>query len=96
MNLRDENKPGKLTIRKTNRCMRRNEIEQSAIIYQKKESYNDLDGESTNANDGRSTSPFGNSFGILGGDTGNGGFLGSAIEMSAAGAGVVPDGIYTL
>ena len=58
--------------------------------------YNDLDGESTNANDGRSTSPFGNSFGILGGDTGNGGFLGSAIEMSAAGAGVVPDGIYTL
>ena len=38
VNLRDENKPGNLTIRKTNRCMRRNEIEQSAIIYQKKES----------------------------------------------------------
>jgi hypothetical protein len=55
-----------------------------------------LDKESTTANDGRSTSPFGNSFGFLGGDAGNGGLLGSAIEMSAAGAGVVPDGMCPL
>ncbi|EFX74666.1 hypothetical protein DAPPUDRAFT_199755 [Daphnia pulex] len=58
--------------------------------------YNDLDKESTTANDVRSTSPFGNSFGFLGGDAGNGGLLGSAIEMSAAGAGVVPDDTFTV
>lgn len=56
--------------------------------------YNDLDRESTTTSDGRSTSPFGNSFGFPGGENGNGGLLGSAIEMSAAGAGVVPDGSY--
>ncbi len=54
--------------------------------------YNDLDRESSIAGDGRSTSPFSNSFGFSGSDIGNGGLLGSAIEMSAAGAGVVPDG----
>ncbi|KZS14128.1 Synaptic vesicle 2-related protein [Daphnia magna] len=58
--------------------------------------YNDLDGESSITNDGRSTSPFSNSFGFLGGDSGNGGLLGSAIEMSAAGAGVVPDDTFTV
>lgn len=54
--------------------------------------YNDLDRESNIASDRGSTSPFGNSFGFPGSETGSGGLLGSAIEMSAAGAGVVPDG----
>ena len=51
--------------------------------------YNDLDQESTAEGAFRSTSPFSQSFF---GSTGSGGGLGSAIELSAAGAGVVPDG----
>lgn len=59
--------------------------------------YNDLDRESSIAsNDGRSTSPFNNSFVFPGGESGNGGLLGSAIELSAAGAGVVPDGMFNI
>lgn len=53
--------------------------------------YNDLDQESAAGAEAgfRSTSPFSQSFF---GATGSGGGLGSAIELSAAGAGVVPDG----
>ena len=57
--------------------------------------YNDLDRESSIASDGMPTSPFSNSFGFSGSDMGYGGLLGSAIEMSAAGAGVVPDGKHS-
>ena len=54
-------------------------------------SYNDLDREADKSGgDGGQTSTFASS--MFSGSEGNGGLLGSAIEMSAAGAGVVPDG----
>ena len=57
----------------------------------KADNYNDLDQETAAGAEAgfRSTSPFSQSFF---GAMGNGGGLGSAIELSAAGAGVVPDG----
>ena len=55
--------------------------------------YNDLDRETSldSQAQNRAVSPL-SSFGFIVPEPGNGG-LGSAIELSAAGAGVVPDGI---